>query len=114
MQYLLMICGAEGVDVTPAEHQITPESDCVAWEDEMRRRGAYVSSAGLRASSEAMTVRVRNDEVLLADGPFAESKEQMGGFSLLECADLNEAVELAAMHPAAAIGSIEVRPVWQG
>jgi hypothetical protein len=63
--------------------------------------------------SDATTVRVRDAEVLLSDGPFAESKEQIAGFDIIECADLDEAIEVAAKHPVAAFGSIEVRPFWQ-
>jgi hypothetical protein len=58
-------------------------------------------------------VRVRNDEVLLTDGPFAETKEQIGGFVLIDCADLDEAIEIAAKHPAAGYGTIEIRPVLE-
>jgi hypothetical protein len=58
-------------------------------------------------------VRVRDEEVLLSDGPFAESKEQMGGYNLIECADLDEAIEVASGHPVARYGSIEVRPLWE-
>jgi hypothetical protein len=58
-------------------------------------------------------VRVREDEVLLTDGPFAETKDQIGGFTMIECADLDEAIEVASMHPVAKLGMIEVRPVWE-
>jgi len=58
-------------------------------------------------------VRVRGEEVLLSDGPFAESKEQMGGYNVIECSDLDEAIEVASRHPVARYGSIEVRPLWE-
>jgi len=58
-------------------------------------------------------VRVRSGEVLVADGPFAETKEQIGGLDLVECADLDEAIEVASKHPVARFGSIEVRPFWE-
>jgi hypothetical protein len=58
-------------------------------------------------------VRVRESEVLLADGPFAETKEQVAGFDIIECADLDQALEVAAKHPVAKFGTIEVRPFWQ-
>jgi len=70
--------------------------------------------ARLRPGSEATTVRVREDEVLLSDGPFAESKEQMGGFDIVECADLDDAIEVASRHPVAKFGTIEIRPLWEG
>ncbi len=67
----------------------------------------------LRPSRDATTVRVRNAEVLLADGPFAETKEQIAGFDIIECADLDQALDVAAKHPVARFGLIEVRPFWQ-
>ena len=65
-------------------------------------------------ATDATTVRVRDAEVLLTDGPFAETKEVVGGFVLIECADLDEAIEIAAKHPAAGYGTIEIRPVIDG
>ena len=56
---------------------------------------------------------MRGDEVLLSDGPFAETKEQVGGYDLIECADLDEAIEMASKHPVARFGTIEVRPIWE-
>ena len=67
----------------------------------------------LRRVSAATTVRVRGDEVLLSDGPFAETKEQVGGYDLIECENLDEAVEVASKHPVARFGTIEVRPIWE-
>jgi hypothetical protein len=86
---------------------------CDDWTDEMERRGIWRDSVGLRPPADATTVRVRDDDVLLSDGPFAETKDQIGGFSVVECADLDEAIEVAAKHPWAEIGQIEIRPVWQ-
>jgi hypothetical protein len=79
----------------------------------MTERGVICGGGGLRPPAEATTVRVRNDDVLLTDGPFAETKEQIGGFVLIECADLDEAIEIAAKHPAAGYGMIEIRPMFQ-
>ena len=67
----------------------------------------------LRPTTDATTVRVRDGEVLTSDGPFAETKEQMGGFYLVDCADLDEAIEIASKIPGARHGSIEVRPIWE-
>jgi hypothetical protein len=66
---------------------------------------------GLQAPGDTTTVRVRGDEVLLTDGPFADTKEVIGGLALVECADLDEALEVATTHPAARYGTIEIRPV---
>ncbi len=73
------------------------------------RRGG----ARLRLSSDAATVRVRDGEMLVSNGPFAGTEEHAGGFDIIECASLDEAVEIAARHPAAASGTIEVRLLWQ-
>jgi hypothetical protein len=61
---------------------------------------------------DSTTVRVREGEVLVADGPFAETKEQIGGFDIIDCADLDEAIEIASKHPVATFGTIEIRPFW--
>ena len=113
MRYMLMICDDESGRVgPPAEVEADPRFR--AWSEEMGRRyGVLRGGARLRPSSDATTVRVRDDEVLLSDGPFAESKEQMGGFDLIECADLDEAIDVASKHPVAKFGVIEVRPLWE-
>jgi hypothetical protein len=109
MQYMLMICGVEGVEPDPADRSgYTIEE----WLEEMTRRGVWRQGDRLRPVSDATTVRVRSSEVLISDGPFAETKEQMYGYDLIECADLDEAIEVASKHPVARYGMIEVRPVW--
>ncbi|MFG2001589.1 YciI family protein [Spirillospora sp. NPDC048911] len=102
---MLLIAG----DETAAEHA---DEGCGGWSEEMTARGVIRGGGGLRPPAEATTVRVRDDQVLLTDGPFAESKEQIGGFCLIECADLDEAIAIAAAHPAAGYGTIEIRPLW--
>jgi hypothetical protein len=77
----------------------------------MERRGVLREVIGLRPGGEATTVRVRGDEVLLTDGPFAETKDRIGGFGLIDCADIGEALAIASAHPMAGLGVIEVRPV---
>ncbi|TCO65923.1 YCII-related domain-containing protein [Actinocrispum wychmicini] len=101
---MLLICG----DETSAEHA---QDGCGGWSAEMIERGVIVGGGGLHPPTDATTVRVRDDAVLLTDGPFAETKEQMGGFCLIDCADLDEAIEIAAKHPAATYGTIEIRPM---
>ena len=93
MQYLLLICG----DESAAAHA---EEGCGGWTQEMTERGLLRSAGGLRPP-----------QLLLSDGPFAETKEQIAGLCILECADLDEAVQAAARHPAASYGTIEVRPM---
>jgi hypothetical protein len=78
---------------------------------EVKEAGAHLGGEGLEPTSAATTVRVRDGERVLSDGPFAETKEQLGGFYLLECDSLDEAIDWAAKIPGAATGSVEVRPV---
>jgi hypothetical protein len=111
MKYMLLICVAEDVQLTPAEGA-EMERATLAWVDEMEGRGVRLQGAPLQPVSDATTVRVRQDEVLISDGPFAETKEQIAGFDILECTDLDQAIEVAAKHPVARIGTIEVRPFW--
>src|SRR5688572_4772628 len=108
MKYLLLICADEAIEVSPEEADVEP------WIREMEGRGVSVTGDRLRPPSEATTVRVRGGEVLVTDGPYAETKEQMGGFDIIECADLDEAIEVASKHPVARFGMIEVRPFWTG
>ena len=84
-----------------------------AFGDEAKAAGAYEGGEGLQPTSTATTVRVRDGERLTTDGPFAETKEQLGGFYLLECKDLDEAIEWAARIPGAKSGTIEVRPILE-
>jgi hypothetical protein len=81
--------------------------------DEMSGRGVLTDGGRLRPTSDATTVRVRNGDVTTADGPFAETKEQIGGYYLVDCKDLDEAIEVASKIPHARLGSVEVRPIWE-
>jgi hypothetical protein len=107
MRYLLMIC----IDENAPENRPSPE--VVTWAEEMDRRGIRQIGQRLRPTSDATTVRVRDGDVLAADGPFAETKEQIAGFDVVECEDLDQAIEVASKHPAARFGAIEVRPLWE-
>ena len=88
-------------------------ADALAYDEELRKSGHYVASDALQGVETATTLRVRNGKVSITDGPFAETKEQLGGFILVEARDLNEAMRVAAKIPPGRIGSIEVRPVWE-
>ena len=81
--------------------------------EEMTKRGVLQGGERLHPTTDATTVQVRDGEVLTSDGPFAETKEQIGGFYLVDCKDLDEAIEIAAKIPGARVGSIEVRPIWE-
>lgn len=110
VKYLLMLCSDTAYT---EDYSAGVAEGCAGWSERMAERGILLSGAGLRPASDATTVKVRDGEVLLTDGPFAETKEQIGGFSLIEAADLDEALELAGAHPWAKYGQIEVRPVWE-
>jgi hypothetical protein len=112
VRYMLLICGEEEAHKA-MEADGSFVASCHDWADEMQQRGVLVSTEGLRGPSDATTVRKRGDQVLLADGPFADTKEFIGGFSLVECADLDEALEVTSKHPAATYGTIEIRPLLE-
>ena len=88
-----------------------PDEDCVAYDTAIRRSGHCIASEALESVQTATTVRVRNSKIAITDGPFAETKEQLAGFYMLEAKDLNEAIQLASKIPPARVGSVEVRPV---
>ena len=112
MKYLCTIYGDESQwsDVTP-EQSAAVMAAYNAFGEEVVKAGVMLGGEGLEPTSAATTVRVRDGERLLSDGPFAETKEQLGGYYLLECGSLDEAIEWAAKIPGAASGSVEVRPV---
>src|SRR6185312_11973174 len=83
------------------------------WAKEAAERGILQGGERLRPVADATTVRVRNGETLTTDGPFAETKEQLGGYFVVDCKDLDEAIEVAGKLPGARDGSIEVRPIWE-
>jgi hypothetical protein len=105
MRYMMFVC----TDTEP-ETDETAVPDIEVWVAENDERGRRVLGEVLAAPSAATTVRVRSGEVLLTDGPFTETKEVIVGFDILECADLDEAIEVARTHPMAYSGRIELRP----
>ena len=88
-----------------------PDEDCVDFDTAIRKSGQCVASEALESVQTATTVRVRNGKVAITDGPFAETKEQLAGFYMIEARDLNDAIQLASKIPPARVGSIEVRPI---
>ena len=114
MQYLLLICTDEATDQAMSPEEASARmAKYGTFGDEMAGRGLLRGGARLRPTSDATTVRVRDGEVLTFDGPFAETKEQMGGYYVVDCKDLDEAIEVASKIPGAWEGSIEVRPIWE-
>ena len=112
MKYLCLAYEEESVldDLSPDDWDDL-RRETIAYVDTLRANGHLLSTHALKSVRTAMTVRVRNDRLSTTDGPFAETKEALGGFFLIEAADLNEAVRLAARWPSARLGSIEVRPI---
>ena len=110
MKYLLIHCVNDEI-AEQTELASDTASSLSSWLDEMSRRGVLLHGDRLRPARDAVTVRVRSGDLLIADGPFAETKEQVAGYDVIECADLDEAIEIAAKHPTAWQGTIEVRPI---
>jgi hypothetical protein len=112
MRYVLLVCNDESEQLTPEERN-ERYAAYAACQDEMESRGVLVARERLRPTSTSTTVRVRGNELVIADGPFAETKEQIAGYFVVEVDDLDEAIELASLIPAAGHGTIEVRPIWE-
>ena len=113
MRYAMLICADESAvqALSPAEGE-SMLGEYMKFGEAMTKRGVLQGGERLRPTSDATSVQVRNGETVTADGPFAETKEQIGGFYLVDCKDLDEAIEIASKIPGARVGSIEVRPVW--
>ena len=88
-----------------------PDEDCVEFDTGIRKSGHCIASEALQSVHTATTVRIRNGKMSITDGPFAETKEQLAGFYMIEARDLNEAIQIASKIPPARVGSIEVRPI---
>jgi hypothetical protein len=114
MRYMLLICTEEAnVSAMGREDDSSVLAEYGKFMEEMERRGVLQGGERLRPVDEAKTVRVRDGKTLTSDGPFAETKEVLGGYFAVDCKDLDEAVEIAAKIPGARLGSIEVRPIWE-
>lgn len=106
MKYMILIA----TDTEPGAPAETPD-EIESWHSEGVRRGIRESGGILSAVSEAKTLRVRDEQLLITDGPFTESKEWIAGFDILDCSDIEEAIDYASRHPMARRGRIEIRPV---
>ena len=113
MKYMLLMYAAESVvpKMTPEEVQAIQQTWGTLLKD-TQAAGVLVSTNGLSPIANATTVRVRDGKTLTTDGPFAETHEQLGGFFILDCKDLDEAIGWAARIPHASYGSVEIRPLW--
>lgn len=105
MKYVCLVYGEE------KEMRAMTDDECMAYDSGLRNAGRCLASEALQPVATATTVRVRQGKVSVTDGPFAETKECLAGFYLIEAADLNEAIQIASKIPPARVGSIEVRPV---
>jgi hypothetical protein len=114
MKYLMFVCW--GSDQMNAQTEPGPgeerEEESFPWLDDLQARGIWVTGDQLAPPRQARSVRVRDGKTMVTDGPFTETKEAVGGFDIIECGSLEEAVEIAAGHPIAQFGTIEVRPLW--
>jgi hypothetical protein len=112
MKFMFMIYHDENeLDALPDKEMQGLVDSALDYDEELRRSGHYIVSHALQPARTARTIRVRGGKVSTTDGPFAETKEQLGGFFLIEAQDLDEACEIAARFPPARVGIIEVRPV---
>ena len=109
MRYLMLVCG------DPSAEPFDPARDNVQeWVSSNDKKGTRIIGHRLDDIRKAKTVCVRKGQLLVTDGPFAETREWIGGFDLLECKDIDEAIQIASKHPMARFGRIEVRPLWTG
>ncbi len=112
MRYLLLIYSNEATDAQMSQETMASEYEAYnAFTAEIQQKGVLNSGEALMPTNTATTVRVQSGKVLTTDGPFAETKEQLGGYYLLDCKDIDEAIAFATKIPAVAHGSIEIRPV---
>jgi len=114
MKYLMLVCwDAEKMDAqTEPDPADTADEQSFLWLDDLQARNIWVTGDQLAPPRRARSVRVRDGKAIVTDGPFVATKEAIGGFDLIECGTLDEAVEIAAAHPVAQMGTIEVRPLW--
>jgi hypothetical protein len=105
MKYLCLVYSDE------KKLEAMSDDECMAYDEELRGLGKCIASEALQPVQTATTVRVREGKVSITDGPFAETKEQLAGFYLVDAADLNEAIQIASKIPPARLGSIEIRPI---
>ena len=114
MHYLLLVCwgtASMNAQTEPGQDEDAAQ-ESFPWLDDVQGRGIWVTGDQLAPPRRARSVRVRDGKTMVTDGPFVETKEAVGGFDIIECGSLEEAVEIAAGHPVAQIGTIEVRPFW--
>jgi hypothetical protein len=114
MEYLLIVnLDGAAIDALPEAEKRDLDARSVGHDRELEERGHLVAARALQGPDTAVTVRVRDGKMSTIDGPFAETREQIGGFILIEARDLNEAIDIAAQIPVGVFGCVEVRPVYK-
>jgi hypothetical protein len=114
MKYLCLVYGEEkGLDALPKREFDALTDDSLDYDEVLRQGGHYIYSNALQRVQASTTVRVRNGKVSVTDGPFAETKEQLNGYILIEARDLNEAIQVASKVPSIRLGCVEIRPVLE-
>ena len=112
MKYLCLVYqDEEKIDAMPKDEYDEIMDDVFAYREELKQNGHYIASSPLQPVECATTIRVRHGKMSITDGPFAETREQVGGFYLIEATDLNDAIRVASKMPPARIGTIEIRPL---
>ena len=116
MKDMLIHCADESIAFSPQNDCRIPDTPAAraldTWLSDLTARGVLLHGARLKPVSDATTVQVREGNLVVSDGPFAETKEQVAGYDVIDCADMDEAIEIASRHPNASTGTIEVRPFW--
>ncbi len=112
MRYLCLVYIDETkLDALSRGEAAALQDECLAYRDDLRTEGYFVASEALQPVETATTIRMRLGKLALSDGPFAETKEQLGGFYVVDARDLNEAIQVASRIPPARLGSVEIRPI---
>jgi hypothetical protein len=114
MKYLCLIYGEEkNLEAMPIEELEAIAGECRAYDEALRKSGQLIACERLHPANTATILRFRDGKAAITDGPFAETKEQLGGFLLIEARDLNDAIRIASKFPPARLGCVEVRPILE-
>ena len=114
MKYLCLVYfDGKVLDNMSETEKIAFDNESLDYDEGLQRSGHFIAAEALESVKSAVTVRMRSGKISTTDGPFTETKEQLGGFILIEARDLNDAIQVAAKIPLARFGGIEVRPIWQ-
>jgi hypothetical protein len=113
MKYMMLVCADDSAEPVPEHDQEGMITGTTDWTAEMGRRGVRLEGSRLHPKEDATTVRVRRGELLIADGAHTNEGDRIVGYDIIECNDLDEAIEVVSKHPMARHGAIDIRPFWQ-